>query len=138
MSVPIPEKYDELIANAQHVWFTTVREDGMPQPTPVWFVRDGGTILIYTSPGSQKVANIRANPHVALGWATDDSGYFVVAQGTASIDEGAPPPNQMPAYIEKYSEGIAEIGMTPESFAESFSLPIRVTPQHVRGEVEEA
>lgn len=138
MSVPIPEKFDELIANAQHVWFTTVREDGMPQPTPVWFVRDGGTFLIYTSPSSQKVANLRANPHVALGWATDDSGYFVVAQGTAATDESAPPPNQMPAYLEKYSEGIAEIGMTPESFAETFSLPLRVTPLHVRGEVEEA
>ena len=138
MSVQIPEKFDELIASAQHVWFTTVREDGMPQPTPVWFVRDGSTFLIYTSPGSQKVANIRANPHVALGWATEDSGNFVVAQGEARIDESTPPPNQMRAYIEKYSEGIAEIGMTPESFTETFSLPIRVTPLHVRGEVEEA
>jgi PPOX class probable F420-dependent enzyme len=137
MPTQIPAKFDSRIASAQHVWFTTVREDGMPQPTPVWFVREGDTFLIYTTPDSQKVANIRANPHAALGWATDDTGYFVVAMGTAAIDEAAPPAKQNAAYIDKYTEGIAGIGMTPDSFSEQFSLPVRVMPTQVRGEVEE-
>ena len=137
MAAQIPAKFDSHIANAQHVWFTTVREDGMPQPTPVWFVREGDSFLIYTTPDSQKVANIRTNPHVALGWATDDTGYFVVVMGTAAIDDAAPPAKQNNAYMEKYTDGIAGIGMTPDSFSEQFSLPVRVTPTQVRGEVEE-
>lgn len=136
MAAQIPAKFDSRIANAQHVWFTTVREDGMQQPTPVWFVRDGDTFLIYTTPGSQKVANIRANPHVALGWATDDTGYFVVVMGSAAVDEAAPTPKANSLYMAKYAEGIAGIGMTPDSFTEQFSLPIRVTAAQVRGEVE--
>lgn len=137
MPTQIPAKYDARIASAQHVWFTTVREDGMPQPTPVWFVREGDDFLIYTTPDSQKVANIRTNPHVALGWATDDSGYFVVVMGTATIDDAAPTPKANTLYMAKYADGIAGIGMTPDSFTEQFSLPIRVTAAQVRGEVEE-
>lgn len=137
MTAQIPAKFDTRIANAQHVWFTTVREDGMPQPTPVWFVREGDTFLIYTTPDSQKVANISNNPHVALGWATDDTGYFVVVMGRATIDEAAPTPKANSPYMTKYADGIAGIGMTPDSFSEQFSLPVRVTPTQVRGEVEE-
>ncbi|MEO8396862.1 MAG: TIGR03667 family PPOX class F420-dependent oxidoreductase [Chloroflexota bacterium] len=136
MSDQIPEKFDNFIANSQFIWFTTIRADGMPQPTPVWFVRDGATFLIYTTPGTQKVANIRANPKAALGLANDDAGDYFVVQGEAKIDLDTPPANQMPAYIQKYRESIAEIGMTPESFVQQFSLPIRVTPVHVRGDIE--
>lgn len=135
MSVQIPEKFNERIATSEYVWFTTVREDGMPQPTPVWYVREGDSFLIYTTPGSQKVANIKANANVALGWSNEDAGEYVVVMGEATFDENAPTPAKNAAYAEKYRQGIPDIGMTPESFSEVFSLPIRVTPTHVRGEV---
>ncbi len=136
MTVQIPEKFAEIIANSEYIWFTTVRADGMPQPTPVWFVQDGDTFLIYTPPGSHKVSNIRANPKVALGLANEDAGDYFVVHGEAVIDETTPPANQNPLYLNKYRESIAEIGMTPDTFVERFLLPIRVTPLHVRGDIE--
>jgi PPOX class probable F420-dependent enzyme len=94
-----------------------------------------GTFLIYSMPSAQKVRNIRSNPKVALGYsASSDAGDYVVVMGEARIVEGAPLVNQMPAYLEKYAEGIKNIGMTPESMAQSFSVAIRITPTHVRGE----
>ncbi len=136
MSVAIPEKFNSLIENFQYIWFTTVRADGMPQPTPVWFVRDGDTFLIYTTPNSQKAKNIAANPKVALGLANDDAGNYFVVQGEAVIDNAVSPPTQMSLYFAKYKDSITEIGMTPDSFDQTFTVSIRITPALVRGDIE--
>jgi len=136
VSVAIPEKFNPLIESSQYIWFTTVRADGMPQPTPVWFVRDGDTFLIYTTDGAQKAKNIAAQPKVALGLANGDAGDFFVVQGEAIIDQSIPKPTQMPAYFQKYKDSIAEIGMTPDTFDQTFSMPIRITPTLVRGDIE--
>ena len=135
MSTEISEKYAQMIEKSEFIWFTTVRADGMPQPTPVWFVRDGDTFLIYTTPGSQKAKNLRANPHVALGLANEDAGDVFIAQGEAVIDDKAGLPTTNALYYGKYKDEIPEIGMTPESFDETFTVPIRITPKLVRGDI---
>jgi PPOX class probable F420-dependent enzyme len=118
----------------QVIWLTTVRADGVPQPNPVWFLWDGETILIYSQPGARKVLHIRSHPRVALNFnATEDGNDVVVITGEARIDPNPVPAQQHAAYIEKYRQDIADIKMTPESMAASYSTVIRVTPKHVRG-----
>lgn len=109
------------------VWLTTVRKDGQPQSTPVWFAWDGDReVTIYSVPGQQKLRNIAANPKVSLHF-NDRGGEDVVAlQGDARIDEGAPPPNEVPAYVEKYRGPIAALGYDPQRFARQYSTAIRV------------
>lgn len=136
MSVQIPEKFDDFIAGSEYIWFTTVNDEGMPQPTPVWFVRDGESFIIYTIEGSKKVSNIEGNPKVALGLADEGAGTYFVVHGEATLDHSIPAAKNNTAYMAKYTEGIGYIGMTPESFSEQFSVPVRVTATHVRGEVE--
>jgi PPOX class probable F420-dependent enzyme len=136
MSAQIPEKFDDIIAQSVFVWLTTVRADGMPQPTPVWYVRDGDSVIIYSMPDAQKVKNLRANPKVALGWANEDAGKTCVITGEAIIDQAIPPADQLPAYQKKYREDIGEIGYTPETHAQTWSLPLRVIPSHIHGYVE--
>jgi PPOX class probable F420-dependent enzyme len=134
VTADISPEFAERIRNAYYLWFTTVREDGMPQPTPVWFIWQDGSFLIYSEPTAQKVKNIRKNPKVALGYSdSEDADKYLVIMGQAVIEEGAPLANQVPAYLEKYTEGIKDIDMTPESMAQKFSVAIRVTPTHVRG-----
>ena len=94
MSVEIPTEFAALLEAAEYVWFSTVRADGMPQPTPVWFIREGDTYLIYTIPDSQKVTNLKANPKVALSWSNDDAETYVVVMGEVSIDESRRPPTR--------------------------------------------
>lgn len=136
MPTQIPAKFDAIIASAEYIWFTTVNDEGMPQPTPVWFIREGDAFVIYTTPDSKKVDNMRAHPEAALGVATEGAGSYFVLHGEAIADHTIPPANRNAAYMAKYTDGIAGIGMTPDSFAQRFSLPIRVTASHVRGEVE--
>lgn len=116
------------------IWLTTVRADGAPAPSPVWFLWDGTTVLIYSQPNTPKLRNIASNPLVALNFDGDGGGgNIIVLNGTAQIDSSAPAADQDMAYLVKYRDHIAEIGMTPESFAASYSVALRVTPTNLRG-----
>lgn len=116
------------------IWLTTAQANGRPQPNPVWFLWENGTILIYTQPNSHKLRNLASNPKVSIHFNSDESGGDVIIfAGEATIDKSTPPADQNPAYVAKYRQGIAGIGMTPESMAQSYSVPVRVRPTKVRG-----
>ena len=114
-------------------WMTTVRSDGQPQTVPVWFMWDDEGFLIYSQPNRQKLRNISRNPRVGINLNSNVQGNDVVRlEGTASIDEDAPPSSEIPSYVEKYSGGIARIGFDVEGFARSYSVAVRVTPERWR------
>ena len=115
-------------------WLTTVGPDGTPQPSPIWFLWDGETILIYSQPNTPKVRNIERNGRVALNLDGDGrGGDIVILTGEARVDRDAPGAADHTEYLEKYRQGIERIGMTPEQFAGSYSVPIRMTPTKLRG-----
>jgi len=115
------------------VWMTSVTPAGSPLPSPVWFLWDGAeSVLMHSMPGA-RVRNIEANPRVALNFAGDGrGGDIVVLSGRASIDSGAPSADNG-EYLGKYGERIARMKMTPEAFAERYSVPIRIHLTGVRG-----
>jgi len=116
------------------VWLTTVTPSGAPLPRPVGFVWDGGEVVsIYSQPGA-RVRNLTANPKVTLNFDGDgQGGDIVVLAGTAHVDADAVSADADPAYLEKYSAQLERFGMTPASFAERFSVPIRIRLTRVDG-----
>ncbi|MEZ4768981.1 MAG: TIGR03667 family PPOX class F420-dependent oxidoreductase [Caldilineales bacterium] len=115
-------------------WLTTVDGSGTPQPRPVWFLWQEGSLLIYSRPGTRKLEHIARSPRVALNLDGDGlGGDIVVLTGTAAVDGGAPPADQVPAYVEKYSVAMQRIGMTAEQFARVYSVAVRVTVDRLRG-----
>ena len=56
-----------------------------------------------------------------------------ILTGDASVETGVAPANANSAYVDKYTDGIQGIGMTPDAFAQAFSVPIRVRPTSLRG-----
>lgn len=135
MALELTEKQATLLDNAYYVWFTTVRADGMPQPTPVWFIQDGDTFVIYSMPDAQKVKNIRENSKVAMNFNPDDDAeQYVVITGEATLEVNGSPVQDNPAYVAKYGQGIRDLNMTPESMAAAYSTLIRVKPVRVRSE----
>lgn len=109
------------------VWLTSVTPAGAPLPRPVWFLWDGGeSVSLYSVPGA-RVRNVEANPKITLNFAGDGhGGDIVVLSGTAAVMRDAPAADAVPAYLEKYAAGIERIGMTPESFAARYSVPVRI------------
>jgi PPOX class probable F420-dependent enzyme len=119
------------------IWLTTVDEQNAPQPRPVWFHWDGETILIFSQKGKAKLRHIAHNPKVSLNFNTDeDGGDVVVILGEARILDKPPDESRVKSYLRKYREGIKSIDMTVPEFTESYSVPLLVTPEHMRGFVE--
>jgi PPOX class probable F420-dependent enzyme len=116
------------------VWMTTVTPAGTPVPRPVWFLWDGEeSALVYSRP-SPRVRNIEANPRVTLNFDGDGGGGdIIVFTGTAAVDPETPPADRSANYLAKYDERIESIGMTPASFSEAYSLPLRVRFTRVDG-----
>ncbi len=133
MTAEIDAKTEQRIQKEYVMWLTSVRADGMPQPTPIWFIYENGVFTIYADPTTQKVKNIAVNPKVALNINSDyEGGDFVVIMGEAEIIASPPPATETSAYIAKYGQGIIDIGMTPETFVQRYNSMIRVTPTRVR------
>jgi len=116
------------------VWLTTVTPSGAPLPRPVGFLWDGGdTVSVYSQPGA-RIRNIGRNPKVTLNFDGDgQGGDIVVVSGTAQVDASGPSAAENPAWVAKYANQWAQSGMTPESFAQRFSVPVRIRIGAVHG-----
>ena len=114
-------------------WLVTVSLDGAPVPTPVWFLWDGATLLVYSQCDKPKLRHIAANPRVALALRTDEHGDdVVIITGDAAVDPSTPPCDQVPGYVEKYAAEIVRLGADVPSFAGEYSVAIRIRPTKLR------
>lgn len=121
------------LENEAIIWLTTVRSNGQPQTSPVWFLLEEDGLLIYSLPDTARVANIEANPRVALNLdGNGQGGAIVTLEGRAHIDPDYPSADHVSAYVEKYRDYMARNGWTPEVFAARYSTPIRVSPTRSR------
>ncbi len=123
-----------LLDSEQVIWLTTVDSKATPQPRPVWFLWDGSSLLVYSSPDAYKLRHLAGNERVSLNFNSDPEAHHVaVLVGEARVDPDAPRADRESRYMEKYREGIAGLGMTPESFGLAYSVAVRVTPERIRG-----
>jgi PPOX class probable F420-dependent enzyme len=134
LSTEFGERVQRRLAEERIIWLTTVSGSSTPQPRPVWFLWDGETFLIYSRQDTYKETHIKSNPKVALNFDGNGmGGDIVVFTGRAQIAEDALSADQVSEYVEKYQEGFLRLGMTKEEFASTYSLPIRVKPDKLRG-----
>ena len=114
------------------LWLTTVRGDGQPQSSPVWFLWDGDGLQVYSMPSAKKVSNIRGNPKVSAHLSDDGQGEDIVTfEATAEIPAD-PVKAQNEAYVEKYRKLIADLGYDEKRFAREYSVSIRLVPTRAR------
>jgi len=114
-------------------WLTTVRSDGQPQSSVIWFYSDDGTVWIRSQPNVGKIANIRHQPRVAFNLNSDGHGAGVVTlEGTAELVDDLPP-GVRDEYIAKYERAIRGGPWTsPEQMLADFSTTIRITVERAR------
>jgi PPOX class probable F420-dependent enzyme len=130
---PAGARADRRLHTEQILWLTTVRADGQPQSSPVWFLWDGEALLVFSQPDAQKLRNLAGNPRVAVHLESDGTGEEVLTiDGTAAVDPDAPSSDRIEEYRVKYREGIQAMGSTPAELARDFSVAIRIRPTRVR------
>jgi PPOX class probable F420-dependent enzyme len=75
-----------LLDRSRTAILTTVRADGRPHVTPIWFDLDGDTLVFTTGENTVKGRNMRRDPRVSL--CIDDEEppfHFVVIEGAAEL-----------------------------------------------------
>lgn len=114
-------------------WLTTVRSDGTPQASPIWFWWDRETILIYSKDPTARLRNLARS--AAASFHFDSNGHggdIVILEGTAEVSDD-PVATQVPEYLKKYRSEISRIGHDPDTFAVAYPTPLRFTPMRLRG-----
>ncbi|HUG75078.1 MAG TPA: TIGR03667 family PPOX class F420-dependent oxidoreductase [Acidimicrobiia bacterium] len=130
-----PAKIAEALDTEPVAWLTTVRRDGQPQASPVWFVYDDAAgFTIYSRPDAPRLRNIGRHPRVSLNLDSQDGGRVISVEGIAVITD-EPPSDAHPGYREKYLERMTRMGYTPERFAAEYSSVVRVAATRWRVDV---
>ena len=85
---------------ANNVWLATVRADGRPHLTPIWFVYLDDRFWLCCNANSIKSSNVHVNPKVAL--SLEDANHPVVAEGTVVVHEREYPESVAHAFMAKF------------------------------------
>lgn len=132
-STPFGAQVARRLVDEHVIWLTTLGADGTPQPNPVWFLWQDSTFLIYTMPAAKRLAHLARNPRVALNFnSTDTGGEVAVFTGTARVGEPVSA-ETVADYVRKYTQGFVDIKMTEAEFFQTYSTPIHITPDRLRG-----
>ncbi|MEU3452397.1 pyridoxamine 5'-phosphate oxidase family protein [Micromonospora sp. NPDC006766] len=100
----MPEKLDQEVLqrlrHEWHVWLCTLRPDGSPHVTPVWFVFHEMAWWVGSSARNKKVRNLARDPRVSL--ALEGGVAPVVAEGSATIHRDDFPADIVEMFKGKY------------------------------------
>ena len=109
-----------------HCTVTSLKADGSPHVVPMGIVVEpsSGTAWGITSGGSQKVANLRRDPRVAV--CQVDRGRWSTLEGTAEVLEDA---DSVADAVRRYAERYRQPRENPERVA------VRITITRVIGNV---
>ena len=113
-------------------WLTTVRADGQPQTSYIWFHYDGEDIVLLSQPNTPKLRNIASNPRVSfnLDGDTATGGGVLTIEATAEISRMRS--DRQASYLAKYESRIRKGPWgTPDAFVASYSTAIRIAPARV-------
>jgi PPOX class probable F420-dependent enzyme len=71
----LPDRFRDLLERPLFAHLATVRPDGSPQSSVMWFAWDGSRLRLTHTRTRQKFANLAGEPRVALSIADPDDPY---------------------------------------------------------------
>jgi len=86
--VHIASSVDSFLEQRPTATLGTIRRDGSPQASVVWYLWDEGEFVISTIHATAKWHNLRRDPRCSLCIEEPDSGRMVIAYGSAQLDDG--------------------------------------------------
>ncbi|MCW2541440.1 MAG: Pyridoxamine 5-phosphate oxidase-related FMN-binding protein [Frankiales bacterium] len=87
----IPAGYEELLVRPLIGHLATVRPDGAPSVTPMWYAWDGELLRFTHTTKRTRLRNIEHNPHVSLSVVDPEQPYrYLQARGIVEDVEADP------------------------------------------------
>lgn len=122
----------EILDNDLIGFITAVDQEGQPQTSPVWFVREGDDLIIYNRPDTPRLASIETNPRISFNLRGDRRARGAVTIEGVAHREELPPAKEFPGYLEKYAREIERLGWTPDVFSNQYSEGLRLVVTRLR------
>ena len=81
-----PQEIDAYLEGPHVAHFASIRENGTPHISPVWYQWADGKVTVVSGDSAVKTRNVRRNPKVAISVATDEWPYqYVILEGNATV-----------------------------------------------------
>lgn len=84
----VPPAVDRFLRQRPTATLGTIRRDGSPQASVVWYLWEAGEFVISTIDTTAKWHNLRRDPRCSLCVEDPETGQMVVAYGSARLDDG--------------------------------------------------
>ena len=112
----LPDEVSAFLDERHLATLTTLRADGSPHVAPVGFTFDRETRLvrIITFASSQKVHNVRANPHGRAAVSQVEGGRWLTLEGTIDVTEE---PQRVNEAVRRYGMRYRIPGERPDRVA---------------------
>ncbi|MFJ4972423.1 PPOX class F420-dependent oxidoreductase [Streptomyces sp. NPDC088755] len=132
MTAALSTELKDLLDSPVFVNIATIQPDGSPQVSPVWVKRDGDDLLVSTTVGRRKEANLRRDPRVTVVVQPADNPYtYAEIRGRAELTtEGGQ--ELIDELSLKYS-GKPYAEFNPNSAQDAPRVVVRITPRKVVG-----
>ncbi|MFJ6746652.1 MULTISPECIES: PPOX class F420-dependent oxidoreductase [unclassified Streptomyces] len=132
MTAALSDDLKKLLDGPVFVTVATIQPDGSPQVSPVWVKRDGNDLLISTTVGRRKEANLRRDPRVTVVVQPADAPYtYAEVRGSATLTtEGG---QQLIDELSRKYTGKSYAEFNPSSKDDDERVIVRVTPRKVVG-----
>ncbi|HEY65362.1 MAG TPA: pyridoxamine 5'-phosphate oxidase [Caldilineae bacterium] len=118
-SARLTEYIQRRLLQEKIIWVATVRPNGAPHLTPVWFVWHADRLYICISPTSRKARNLASNPRVAL--SLEDGRNVVIVEGVAEPANSEERASVAALFLDKYDWDI----LTDTTY----TLLLRIVPE---------
>jgi PPOX class probable F420-dependent enzyme len=122
-------KTEEFLSPPRFGKIATLRKDGSPHVTPIWYMYDRGQLIINTTTERVKYRNIRRDPRVCL--LVDDGYPYVMVEGKARIASERDPRKDIENLAVRYlgeEEGKKE---ARERYLKMHRVSIEIVPERV-------
>ncbi|MFE6609967.1 pyridoxamine 5'-phosphate oxidase family protein [Amycolatopsis sp. NPDC057786] len=113
----------ERLARERNAWLCTLRADGSPHVTPVWFVYLDDVFWIGSGERNVKVRNIGNDPRVSI--ALEDGDAPVVAEGLVRVHRGTLRADVLEALAAKYDGWAAGEEIEPFGARVLLEVPVK-------------
>ncbi|NNG19864.1 pyridoxamine 5'-phosphate oxidase family protein [Naumannella sp. ID2617S] len=109
-----PEELDAFLAEERTCRVATVRDDGAPHVTPLWFLWDGASLWLTSVVGSQRWIDLMRDPRVSV---VIDAGVDYAELRGVEIRGVAEPVGEIP----RTGEEVPELVDVEQAYAERYS-----------------